>query len=130
MLDIPIAGELVPADLHRPGDQVGLVNRLAGRFLSFTPFPEQGHAPSMAASLEPVVECTQRVLGIGRIPQAGEHMHTARFQFGRLWILVLIDHVLVNSQVRDVVDFRLQPGLAETSPGFVGSCHPASTHPE
>jgi hypothetical protein len=32
MLDVPVAGEFMPADLHRSGNQVRLAGRLSGRF--------------------------------------------------------------------------------------------------
>ena len=41
-LDVEVAGELVPADLHRPSDQVGPLGRLSGRSRALAPLPFQG----------------------------------------------------------------------------------------
>ncbi len=43
MLDVPVAGELVPADLDRTGDQVRPVGRLAGGAPALAPLPQQRH---------------------------------------------------------------------------------------
>ena len=66
--DVPVPGEFMPANLDRPGDQVGLVKRLAGpafcrasqrRFIAIP--------PSMAASLEPGRGTADRILGLRRV---------------------------------------------------------------
>ena len=43
-LDVPVAGELVPADLHRPGDHVRLVHGFSGGPHLLPPAPLHGHA--------------------------------------------------------------------------------------
>ena len=50
---------------------------------------------------------------MGAVPKVGEHVDAARLDFGRLGILVLVDHVLVDGEVHDLVDLGLLPCLAE-----------------
>ncbi len=40
-------------------------------------------------------------------------MDAARLEFGRLGILVLVDHVLIDGEIHDLVDLGLLPCLAE-----------------
>ncbi len=113
-LDVEVAGELVPADLHRTADQVRPVGRLCPaawrrlrqRHLSARP-------PSIAASLEPGGRAADRRGGVGRVPQVGEDVHAARLDLRRLRILVLVDHVLVDALVHQLTDLGRDPGRAE-----------------
>jgi hypothetical protein len=50
----------------------------------------------MHASLDPMVEVPMVLAGIGRVPQVGQHVDAAHFELGRLRVLVLVDHVLVE----------------------------------
>ena len=47
------------------------------------------------------------------MPKIGEHLHTARFNLGRLRIFVLVDHVLVDTGIHQPMDLGLFPSLAE-----------------
>jgi hypothetical protein len=111
--DVPVAGELVPADLHRPADHVRLVGGLAGglhlsRQRHFMAMP-----PSIAASLEPVVEQPMVLAASGEFHRSAS-MCTQRASISALCgILVLVDHVLVDALVHQLMDLRVQPGLAE-----------------
>ena len=66
--------------------------------------------PSIAASLEPVVEQPVTSPSSGRVPQPTEHVHAATLELRRLRIFVLIDHVLVRC-------LRHQPGGVRRHPG-------------
>ena len=47
------------------------------------------------------------------MPQVGEHGDAAVLDLGRLRILVLVDHVLVDALVEEAMHFGFDPGLAE-----------------
>ena len=113
MLDVPIAGELVPADLDRPGDQVRFVDRLAGGLAFRFPGPLHRHSAQHGRFAGAGRRTTDRVGGLRRVPQIGQHVDAAGLDFGGLRILVLVDHVLVHALVHQSVDFGLGPGLAE-----------------
>ena len=55
----------------------------------------------------------QRVYGVRGVPEVGQHVHAARLELGGLGILVLVDHVLVESERHDLSDLGLDPRLAE-----------------
>ena len=55
-----------------------------------------------------------------RVPQVGQHVHAAPLDLGRLRVLVLVDHVLVDRQVHEPVHLRLLPGLAERGQVLTG----------
>jgi hypothetical protein len=63
----------------------------------------------MQASLEPTADVPR----VGAVPKVGEHVDAARLEFGRLGILVLVDHVLVDGEIHDLVDLGLLPCLAK-----------------
>ena len=113
VLDIPIAGELVPADLHGAGDQVRFVEGFA-----------LGASAGLPATLERETAKHRRLAGAGgraadaarirrRVPEIREHVHATRLDLGGLRILVLVDHVLVDAVVHQLVDLGLAPRLAE-----------------
>ena len=110
---VPVAGKLVPADLHRTADHVGLVGGFAGGLHLFAPAPLHGHAAQHGGLAGAGGGAAQGVGGIRRVPQVGQHVHAAVFDLGRLRVFVLVDHVLVDAFVHQLVDFRIQPGLAE-----------------
>ena len=112
-LDVPVARELVPADLHRPADHVRLVGRLALGLHLRAPAPLHRHAAEHAGFARADRRRAERVGGVGAVPQVGEHVDAARLELGRLRILVLVDHVLVDGEIHDLVDLGLLPGLAE-----------------
>ena len=82
-------------------------------FFFFAPAPLQGHAAQHGRLAGAGGGAAQGVGGIRRVPQVGQHVHTAAFDLGRLRVFVLVDHVLVDALVHQLVDFRLYPGLAE-----------------
>ncbi len=69
--------------------------------------------PSIAASLEPVVEQPMASRGFGEFPQVRDHVDATAFDLGRLRILVLVDHVLVDAGVEQAMNLRFDPCLAE-----------------
>ena len=103
----------MPADLHRAGDHVGLVGRFAGSLHLLAPLPLQGHAAQHGGLAGTGGGTSHSVGGLRRIPQIGQHVHATVFELGRLWVLVLVDHVFVDALVHEFVDLRLHPGLAE-----------------
>ena len=113
VLDAPVARELVPADLDRSGDEVRLVVGPPRRALPGTPVPEQGHPAEHGGLARARRRRPERVRGIRRVPQVGQDVHAARLELGRLRVLVLVDHVLVERQVHQPMDLGLEPRLAE-----------------
>ncbi len=67
----------------------------------------------MQASLEPVVEQPTACVGGRRVPEAREHVHAAQLELGRLRVLVLVDHVLVEGLGHEPVGLGLHPGRHE-----------------
>jgi hypothetical protein len=112
-LDVPIAGELVPADLHRAGNQIRLVDRLAGGFSLALPAPLHGHTTKHRRFARTGRRAADGVRRRRRVPEIGEHMHAAGLDFGGLRVLVLVDHVLVHALIHQLMDFGLGPGLTE-----------------
>ncbi len=112
-LDVEIAGEFVPADLHRAGDQIRAIGRLAGAVAPFAPLPLEGQAAEHGRFTRTGRRAADRGLEIGSIPQVGQHVHTARFDLGCLRILLLVDHVFVDAVVHQLANFGLDPRLAE-----------------
>ena len=81
----------------------GLARRCCQRRLRARP-------PSIAASLEPVVEQPVASLGVRRVPEVGEDVDAAHLELGRLRVLVLVDHVLVEALGHQLLGLRLHPG--------------------
>ena len=69
--------------------------------------------PSMAASLEPVVEQPMVLAASGEFHKIGEHVDAALFDGRGLRVFILVDHVLVGGLVHDLLDFGFDPGGAE-----------------
>ena len=69
--------------------------------------------PSIAASLEPVVEQPVAAAAGGRVPEVAEDVDAAHLELGRLRVLVLVDHVLVEAVTHQLSRLRLHPGRHE-----------------
>ncbi len=67
----------------------------------------------MAASLEPVVEQPIVLADSGEFQRSASMCDAARFDLGRLRVLLLVDHVLVDAFVHQPMDLRLDPRLAK-----------------
>ena len=113
VLHIPVAGELVPADLHRPGDEIGLVDGLALGLAPGLPAPLHGHAPQHGCLAGTGSRAADGVLARRGVPQVGQHVHATGFDFRYLWVLVLVDDILVDTLVHQAMHLGLLPGLAE-----------------
>ena len=108
-LDVPVVGELLPADLHVDAhDQVGRSVGSPAAARRFCQRRFSARPPSMAASLEPVVE--QPTPPAGPCHRSAQHVDAAHLQLRRLRILVLVDHVLVEALRHERLGLRLHPG--------------------
>ncbi len=111
-LDVPVAAELLPADLHVGAhDQV----RLAGGVVAGPGRPPalQGHPGQHAGLARSGGGTTGRDVGFGRVPQVGEDRHAPVLDGRGLRVLVLVDHVLVDGLGHQLVGLRLHPGRDE-----------------
>ena len=113
VFDVPVAGELVPAHLHRSGHQVGLVDSLALRLAPRLPAPFHSHAAQHGRLARAGGGTAHGIVSGRGVPQVGQHMDAARLDFRDLRVFVLVDNILVDAVVHQAVDFRLLPGLAE-----------------
>ena len=73
-LDVPVLGELVPDHLHRPAHHVGRVGRLPGGPALGPPAPLGRHPAEHAGLGGPDGRAADRLLGLGRVPQVGQHV--------------------------------------------------------
>lgn len=110
---VPVTAELVPADLHRTGDQVGPVRGLVLRSAARAPAMQGRHAPEHAGLAGADGGGADRILMRLGVPEIGEHPHTAAFDLGSLRIFVLVDHVLADRQIHQLVQLLALPCLAE-----------------
>ena len=107
-LDLEEVAELVPADLGvDPEDQVRLVGRLAGVPAPLLPAALERQRPEHAR----LARARRRAADtrLRRVPQVAEHRHAAPLELGRLRVLVLVDHVLVEALGHQRVGLRLHP---------------------
>ncbi len=111
--NIPIAAELVPADLDRAAYQVGLVNGFAGGFPAGSPAPQGGHASKHACFTGTDSGTTNRLFILAGIPKIGNNGSAAHLNSGCLGIFILVNHVLVNAEIHQHPDLLFIPGLAE-----------------
>jgi|GEM_PF-5560799 len=110
-LDIPVtpnfSQQICTGPQTRFGLSVGLPSaRRLARQRHFMAIP-----PSMAASLDPVVE--QPMVSCRGVPQVGQHVYATGLDLGGLRILILVDHVLVETLIHQLVHLGLLPGLAK-----------------
>ena len=111
--NIPIAAELVPADLDRAAYQVGLVNGFAGGFPAGSPAPQGGHASKHACFTGTDSGTTNRLFILAGIPKIGNNGSATHLNSGCLGIFILVNHVLVNAEIHQHPDLLFIPGLAE-----------------
>ena len=113
VLDIPVARELVPTNLHRARDQVGPINRFSRCFALRFPTPLE-RQPTQHGRLAGASCRTAGALGAtGCMPKIGQHMHATLLNLCGLGVLILVHHILVDAIVHQLVDFGLFIGLAE-----------------
>ena len=111
-LDVPIAREFLPANLHRTADEVRFVRRLSFGAAFGPPAPFHGH-PAEHGRLAGPGGRTADGFRVGRVPQVGQHVYATRFDFGGLRVLVLVDHILVEALIHQAVYLGFLPRLAE-----------------
>lgn len=110
---VEVAGELLPADLHRSADQVGAVGRLALGAAAGAPAPFEGE-PAEHRGLAGAGGGAAGRGAAGRgVPQVGEDVDAARLDLGGLRVLVLVDHVLVDALAHQTAGAVVRPGGAE-----------------
>ena len=115
-LDIPIATELVPTDLHVDAeDQIGPVGRLARGLHPFAPAPLQREATEHRRLARPGCRAARHVTVAGSVPHATDHVHAATLKLGRLRIFILIDHILIRRFRHQTGGIRRHPGRDERS---------------
>ena len=109
-LDVPVVGELLPADLDVDAHhQVGLVGRLALGLAALLPEPLQRQAAEhrrLAGAGRGAAGGGRRG---GRVPEVAEDAHAPHLELGRLRVLVLVDHVLVEAVTHQLSRLRLHP---------------------
>ena len=115
-LNVPIAAELVPADLDVDAqDQVRPVCRLAGCLHPLAPEPLQREASEHRGLARSGRGATGHITIAGSVPEMADHVHTAALELRRLRILVLVDHVLVGCLRHQAGSVRRHPGRHERS---------------
>ena len=112
-LDVEVARELLPADLDRTGHDVRLARVLALGFAALAPLPFEGQPAEHRRLARPGRRTADRLPGFLGVPQVGEDVDAAVFDFGRLRVFVLVDHVLVDGIGHQLLDLVLYPGRAE-----------------
>ena len=110
-LDVPVIGELLPADLDVDSHhEVRPVRRLAGGGAALLPAALEREAAEHRRFARARRRATGRLFGIGRVPEATENVDAAHLERGRLRVLVLVDHVLVQALGHQLLGLRLHPG--------------------
>ena len=112
-LDVPVAGKLLPAHLHRAGDQVGPVGGFTHLLPCLLPPEVHGQAPQHAGLRGAHRRGAHRVAGLRGVPEVCQHVDTPGLDLRRLGILVLVDDVLVDAQVHELADLVVSVGLAK-----------------
>ena len=77
------------------------------------PEPLQREAAEHRRLARPRRRASHRVAGIGRVPEAAEDVDAPHLELGRLRVLVLVDHVLVEALRHQLLGLRLHPGADE-----------------
>ena len=109
-LDVPVVRELLPADLDvDPHHEVRLVRRLALGLAPLLP-PALEREPAEHRRLaRPGRRASGRLARVGRVPEVAQDRDAARLELGRLRVLVLVDHVLVEALGHQLLGLRLHP---------------------
>ena len=103
----------MPADLDGPAYQVGLVSGFAGSFLAGSPAPQGGHTPEHARFTGTDGGTADGFFILAGVPKVGNDGSTAHFNSGCLGIFILVDHILVNTDIHQHPDLLFIPRLAE-----------------
>ena len=82
--------------------------------------------PSMQASDEPMAEHPTALALLGGVPQVGQHLDAPPLDLGRLGVLVLVDHVLVDATGPSAGGPRAPPRSGRRWPGSGGRCRRAA----
>ena len=110
-LDVPVVGELLPADLDvDAGHHVGPVGGLAGRLPPVLPAALERQPAEHRRLARPGGGATGGRVAVRGVPEPAEHVHAAGLDLRGLRILVLVDHVLVEAFGDQPVGLRLHPG--------------------
>ena len=113
-LDVPVPAELLPADLDvGPHDEVRPVVREARRTPPLRPAALEGQPAEHRGLARAGRRAADRGPVVRAAPQAREHRHAAALQLGRLGVLVLVDHVLVQALRHERAGGGLHPGRHE-----------------
>ncbi len=109
-LDVPVVGELLPADLDVDAhDEVRPVGGLALGLAPLLPAPLEGQAAEHRRLARAGRRAPGRLVGVRRVPEAAEDVHAAHLEVGCLRVLVLVDHVLVEALGHELLGLRLHP---------------------
>ena len=120
-LDVPVVGELLPADLDvDPHHDVRPVGGLAGGLAPVLPAALQRQPSEHRRLARPGRRATRRLVRVGCVPQPAEDVHAAHLDLRRLRVLVLVDHVLVEALGHQPLGLRLHPRRDER--GHVQAC--------
>ena len=110
-LDVPVVGELLPADLDVDShDDVGRVDRLALCLAPMLPASLEGEPAQHRRLARAGRRAAGGLIGVLRVPQAREDRDAAHLELGGLRVLVLVDHVLVEALGHERLRLRLHPG--------------------
>src|SRR5215213_8909123 len=97
-LDLEVVAELLPADLDVYAYyHVRPICALSCSASPLLPAAFEGQSPEHGGFAGARGRASGRGIGVGGVPQAAEHVDAAHLQLGRLWVLVLVDHVLVEA---------------------------------
>ena len=111
-LDLEVVAELVPADLdvdpHHQVGPCGVRTRRAALLLPTTFERQPREHRRFTRSDGRAADRGQGAVARG-IPQLGEHVDAAQLEFRGLWVLVLVDHVLVEALRHQPVGLGLHP---------------------
>ncbi len=107
-LHVPVPAELLPAHLDvRTHDQIRPPRPVVD---PRGPATLEGKAREHARLAGARRRAAGGVVGVGRVPQVREDRHAPVLELGRLRILVLVDHVLVDAVVHQLPGLRFHPG--------------------
>ena len=110
-LDVPVVGELLPADLDVDAhDDVRLVRGLARRLAPLLPEALQRETAEHRRLARARRRAPCRLRGVGRVPEVAEDVDAAHLELRGLRVLVLVDHVLVEALRHQLLGLRLHPG--------------------
>ncbi len=112
-LDVEVAAELVPADLHRTANEVRLVSGFALGLHLCPPAPFRREATEHRRFAGAGGRAADGVQAVGRIPKIGENMNAASLDLRGLRILVLVAHIFVDALGHQRLHLGFHPGGAK-----------------